>query len=185
MKRNYWPLFFIGIFSFVFGMIIWTIKSATSVPLNPDKSFLKTYQEVDENYNNIITSNVNFVNKYEIDFFLNDKKINLTIDDIKYSQRVLEKISTHKDLLKVGSNVFTLSIKNKDNKKLENVNIVLNVTKSSTNDSDVIFNNNSFELIDGVYTSTFEIKEENNWNITGSFTIGEDTGYIFVKTNAK
>ena len=53
MKRNYWPLLFIGIFTFTLGMIIWTIKSAVSVPVIEDNSFMKKYQDVDENYNNI------------------------------------------------------------------------------------------------------------------------------------
>lgn len=91
MKRNYWPLFFIGIFSFVFGMIIWTIKSATSVPVYEDNSFLKSYQEVDENYNDYMESNLKFLSKYEFEFVLNGKKVELSTQDIKYSQRVLEK----------------------------------------------------------------------------------------------
>ena len=34
-------VFFIGIFSFVFSMIIWTIMSAVSVPVIEDRSFMK------------------------------------------------------------------------------------------------------------------------------------------------
>ena len=32
--------------------------------------------------------------------------------------------------------------------------------------------------------STFEIKEPNNWIITGSFTVDGIIGYIYIKTNA-
>lgn len=184
MKRNYWPIFFIGIFCFVFSMIIWTIKSATSIPIDLDKSFLKSYQEVDENYNTIITSNDKFLSKYDFDFFINDKKIDLSTEDIKYSQRVLEKISIHKELLKVGSNEFKLAIKDKNTGKIEDVNILLNITKSSSNNNDIIFNTNSFDKKNDFYTSKFDIKESNNWNITGTFTIDKDIGYIFIKTNA-
>lgn len=185
MKRNYWPLFFIGIFSFVFGMIIWTIKSASSVPVNPDKSFLKTYQEVDEDYNNMITSNKIFLDKYELEFYINNKKVELSTDDIMYSQRVLEKISKHKDLLVVGDNEFKASVINKNNNQKELVDFALIVTKSSSNNDDIVFNTNSFENNNEVYTSKFNITEENNWNITGSFKINDDIGYIFIKTNAK
>ena len=31
---------------------------------------------------------------------------------------------------------------------------------------------------------TFEIKEPNNWIITGSFTVDGIIGYIYIKTNA-
>ena len=73
-KRNYWPLFFIGIFSFVFSMIIWTIMSAVSVPVIEDRSFMKKYQDVDENYNNMMDSNSLFLSKYDFEFYVNDKK---------------------------------------------------------------------------------------------------------------
>ena len=89
MKRNYWPLFFIGIFGFTIAMIIWTIKSAVSVPVVEDRSFMKKYQDVDDHYNEIMDSNKLFLSKYDFELILNDKKFSLTTDDIKYSQRVM------------------------------------------------------------------------------------------------
>ena len=100
MKRNYWPIFFIGIFTFVFSMIVWTVKSAVSLPVIEDHSFMKKYQDVDENYNDMMTLNNIFLSKYNLELNVNDKKFDLTTSDIKYSQRVLEKYSEHKDVLK-------------------------------------------------------------------------------------
>ena len=82
MKRNYWPLLFIGIFTFTLGMIIWTIKSAVSVPVIEDNSFMKKYQDVEEHYNEMMDSNVLFRSKYNFDFFINDKQFALTTEDI-------------------------------------------------------------------------------------------------------
>ena len=104
MKRNYWPLFFIGIFSFVFSMIIWTIMSASKVPVIEDHSFMKKYQDVDENYNKMMDSNALFLSKYNFELSINDKIFGLTTDDIKLAQRVVEKYSQHKNILKVGQN---------------------------------------------------------------------------------
>ena len=73
MKRNYWPLFFIGIFGFVFSMIVWTVKSAVSVPIIEDKSFMKKYQDVDEHYNDMMTSNAAFLSKYNFELMVNEK----------------------------------------------------------------------------------------------------------------
>jgi len=39
MKRNYWPLLFIAIFSFTLGMIIWTVMSAIKLPVMKMKVF--------------------------------------------------------------------------------------------------------------------------------------------------
>lgn len=185
MKRNYWPLFFIGIFSFVFSMIIWTIVSATSVPVQEDYSFMKKYQDVDDHYNEIILANDSFLKKYDFYFFVNKKRVELTTQDIKYSQRVLEKISKHKDLLVVGDNELEISIINKDTKQNEAIEIMLVITKSSTNDEDIVLNNTTFTNENNVYKTKFNISQENNWNITGNIKTASEVGSLFIKTNAK
>lgn len=185
MNRNYWPLFFIGIFSFVFGMIIWTIVSATKVPVYEDKSFLRTYQDVDENFNDIVNSNKIFSSKYNLKFFINGKDVGLTTSDINYSQRVLEKKSIHKDLLKEGTNNIKVVVEDKAGKKLDGIDISLIITKSISDDADKIFNTNSFKLENDEYKTTFNIENINNWNITGKITTKDNsTAYIYVKTNA-
>lgn len=184
MKRNYWPLFFIGIFSFVFSMIIWTIVSATSVPVNEDNSFLQTYQEVDDNYNKIMNSNLDFNNKYDLSFILNGKKLPLSTKDIMYSQRVLEKFSKNKNLLNVGDNTLEIVAFDKETGKTNLIDINLVVTKSSSNNKDISLKTDKFTNNENKYTTNFSIDEENNWNITGTFNIADKTGYIFLKTNA-
>ena len=184
MKRNYWPLFFIGIFGFVFSMIVWTVKSAVSVPVIEDKSFMKKYQDVDKNYNDMMNSNIAFLSKYIFQLNINDREINLTTDDIKYSQRVIEKMSLHKDILKVGSNSLKLVILDKNSNEKKEINIQLVVSKSISADSDQILNNDNFVINEKVYSTAFDIKEENNWIITGSFDVDGTIGYIYIKTNA-
>ncbi len=184
MKRNYWPLFFIGIFSFVFSMIIWTIMSATKAPVIEDKSFMKKYQDVDDNYNTMMDSNKLFLSKYDLELNLNGKTFPLTTEDIKYSQRVIEKISQHKDILKVGQNDMKIIISDKITKDKKDASIELVITKVMSNDSDVVLKNENFQNSNGVNSSTFELKEANNWIITGSFTVDGIVGYIYIKTNA-
>ena len=184
MKRNYWPLFFIGIFGFTFAMIIWTIKSAVSLPVVEDKSFMKKYQDVDDNYNTMMDSNKLFLSKYDLELNLNGKTFPLTTEDIKYSQRVIEKISQHKDILKVGQNDMKIIISDKITKEKKDATIELVITKVMSNESDIILRNENFQNSNGVNNSTFELKEANNWIITGSFTVDGIVGYIYIKTNA-
>ncbi len=158
--------------------------SAVKLPVHEDKSFLKTYQDVDSNFNNMMTSNKIFKHKYNLEFILNTKKLGLTTSDIKFSQRVLEKKSIHKDLLKNGTNNLTINIYDKKTSKKLAVKINLNITKSILNDSDIGLSNKNFSNNLNQYSSKFEINDENNWNITGTFTIGNDIGYIYIKTNA-
>ena len=184
MKRNYWPLFFIGIFGFTFSMIVWTIKSAVSVPVVEDKSFMKKYQYVDDNYNQIMDSNKLFLSKYNFELELNGFKFPLTTEDIKFSQRVIEKVSAHKDALKVGQNNIKIVATDKITNEKKNINIEIVVSKTISNDSDLILKDENFSVDNNTYNSTFEIKEANNWLITGSFTIDGILGYIYIKTNA-
>ncbi len=184
MKRNYWPLFFIGIFGFTFAMIIWTIKSAVSLPVIEDKSFMKKYQDVDDHFNEMMDSNKLFLSKYDFELTLNGKVFPLTTEDIKYSQRVIEKISQHKDILKVGNNDMKIIISDKITKNKKDATIELVITKVMSNESDIILRNENFQNSNGVNNSTFELKEANNWIITGSFTVDGIIGYIYIKTNA-
>ena len=184
MKRNYWPLFFIGIFGFTFAMIIWTIKSAVSVPVIEDKSFMKKYQDVDDNYNTMMDSNKLFSSKYDLELTLNGKVFPLTTEDIKFSQRVIEKYSPHKNLLKVGNNSLKVVIIDKNTNEKKDAIINLTISKTISADSDQLLTNENFTNSDKIYTSNFEIKESNNWIITGDFIVDGINGYIYIKTNA-
>lgn len=183
-KLNLWPLFFIGIFSFVFGMIIWTIVKSSEAKITEDYSFLKKYQEVDASYDDIINSNKRFLEKYELSLKINDKILPLTLEDIKYSQRVLEKVSNHKDLFKVGDNDFVLNVIDIKNKQNQNIIVNLQIEKSISENDNILLNNNNFKNENGNFKSIVKIKDINNWHITGTIKVNDDTGYIFIKTNA-
>ena len=184
-KRNYWPLYFIAIFAFTVYMIIWTIYKATQAPVVEDRSFMQKYQYVDENYNNIMTSNINFLEKYSLELDLNGKIFPLTTEDIKYGQRVIEKYSNHKDVLKVGENSLKILVLNKTTKEIVPINIDLLITKTMSDDSNLNLKDENFTKDKNIYTTNFSLNEETNWIITGSFKVENETGFIFIKTNAK
>ena len=158
--------------------------SAVSVPVIEDRSFMKKYQDVDENYNNMMDSNSAFLDKYSFELYLNEKKFDLSTTDMMYAQRVIEKHSKHKDSLKVGENSLKIVIIDKQTNEKKDVDVSLIVTKSIADDSDIVLNSEKFFNDNKIYSTKFEIKESNNWIISGSFKVGENIGYIFIKTNA-
>ena len=184
MKKNYWPIFFIGIFGFTFSMIVWTIKSATSISITPDKSFMKKYQDVDEHFNEMMESNKKFLDKFDFEMLLNENKLLLSTDDIKYSQRVLEKISLHRNNLKVGQNTVKIFVIDKITKEKKDISIELIISKSIADDGDLLLKNDNFQIDNKTYSSSFQLKDAHNWIITGSFVVDGITGYIYIKTNA-
>ena len=58
------------------------------------------------------------------------------------------------------------------------------LVKTISNDSDKLLSNGDFVENDKTYIADFEIKESNNWIITGSFVVDGITGYLYIKTNA-
>lgn len=180
-KINYWPLLFIAIFTFTLGMIIYTIVSAINTPVNEDKTFLLSYHNIDANFNKIMENNDAFVKKYDFIIHINKKPFPLSTKDIFYSQRVLEKKSTHKDLLIKGSNTIIIEVINKETKKNVFFEGAFRVTKSTNNASDIDFSNKNTKM----FKSEVIIPIEGNWNITGSVKMKDkNIASFYIKTNA-
>ncbi|WP_419763818.1 MAG: hypothetical protein ACNI28_08430 [Arcobacter sp.] len=181
-KRNYWPLLFIGIFSFTFAMIVWTIVSAVNTPVHEDKSFLSSYHNVDGDYNDIVFSNEKFSKKYNIKTKINEKVFDgLLISDVFLSQRVIGDKSSHKDIFKKGSNRITFEISDKNGLKIDNVDINFKVTRSTNSYSDIDISN----VENKTNTFVFDLEKEGNWNITGTIEISDgEKGYFYIKSNA-
>ena len=87
------------------------------------------------------------------------------------------------NLLKVGNNTLKVVVTDKITNEKKDVIIDLTVSKTISNDSDKVLTTNDFANEEKTYISNFEIKEENNWIITGSFIVDGITGYIYFKKN--
>lgn len=181
-KRNFWPLLFIGIFTFTFAMIVWTIVSAVNTPVHEDKSFLSTYHNVDGDYNDIVTSNENFSKKYNIKMQINEKVFDsLVISDVFLSQRVIDNKSMHKDIFNKGSNKVSFEIIDVNSLKVDNAIINFKVTRGTNSYSDIDMSNSENRN----YAFNFNLEKEGNWNITGTIDTNDgEKGYFFIKSNA-
>lgn len=180
-KRNYWPLLFIGIFVFTLGMIIWTIYSAIKVPVNEDETFLKRYHNLDQSFNEVISSNEDFKKDYTFKITINKNELGLITKDIFYSQRVLEKKSKHKNIFKKGINTISFKIINKANLLENTLKINFRVTRATNNKMDMNFTQND---LNKNYDGKFNIDTEGNWNITGIVeTKDGKRAYFYIKSN--
>lgn len=185
MKRNYWPIFFIGIFSFTFGMIVWTIYSATQVPVHEDEAFLKSYHDLDRDFNEIVISNEKFLKKYDFDIKINERNFDLVISDIFLSQRVLEEKSKHKNIFINGNNKISIKIKDKNsNNFIKNSVISFRISRPTNHNSTMDFMNKDFKIVDEKYDLDVKLPLKGNWNITATFKIENDIGYLYIKSNA-
>ena len=180
-KYRLWLLFFFAIFSFTFSMIIWTITQASKAPVHKDESFLHSYQHVDNNFNDMMESNRKFIEIYDVTVFLNDKSTALDIEDIFYSQRVMEKRTNHKDMLNIGQNRISVTIKDKNGDYISDAKINIRVMRTGESYNDI--NLDDFKFANNGYSSNAELKIKGRWNITGVIEIKGLKGYLFIKTN--
>jgi hypothetical protein len=184
-KYHFWLLFFFFIFGYTFSLIIWTIKSAVETPVYEDRSFMEKYQDVDDNYNKMVISNIKFNLRYDTKVMINSRTVGMNFSDIQYGQRSLEKYSKNQELFHLGENSLSLEIIDKESKSLvTDANISFQVTRPIKNDHDI--NLNSFNYSDGKYTTdAINLKLQGYWNIIGKIIIGEDVGYLYIKTGIK
>jgi len=181
-KYHFWLAFFFFIFGITFAMIIWTIKSAVNTPVYEDRSFMTSYQDVDENFNQMVISNAKFNAKYDCVVTINNKTVGMELSDLLYGQRSLKKMSTNQQILKVGENRLSLIVKDKATKSIvDNAIVEFQITRPIEDMYDI--NLNDFKIINGHYSAFATIEKEGNWNIIGKVTIGDDIGYLYIKTN--
>lgn len=184
-KRNYWPYLFIGIFSFTFSMIVWTIYSAVNTPVHEDETFLKSYQDLDEHYNDVVNANRVFKSKYNFEIVFNeDKKFDLVIDDMFKAQRVIEKNSKHKKSFIKGKNKVSIKVTDKAGNLVKDLDINFRISRPTNHKYTMDFKTSDFKLEDNTYIAYFDLPLKGNWNVTGNFNSSDDKAYFYIKSDA-
>jgi hypothetical protein len=145
---------------------------------------MSNYHIVDDNYNQMIIDNHNFNSKYDTKITINNRIIDMGISDILYGQRSLKKRSTNQNMLVVGDNSISIKIsKRGSNTIISDANISIQITRAIEDSYDI--NLNEFKFVDGLYSSLAKVNIKGNWNIIGKIMIGNDVGYLYIKTNTK
>jgi len=183
-KYHLWLAFFFFIFGITFAMIVWTVKSAVQTPVYEDRSFMTSYQDVDENYNQMLVSNAKFNAKYSCNVKINGKRVGMELSDLLYGQRSLEKMSKNQKLLVLGENkIFLYIVDKKTAKVINSAKVEFQITRAIEDMLDVSLND--FKFTDDLYATSLNITKDGYWNIIGKVTIGSDTGYLYIKTSTQ
>ena len=179
-----WLIYGLFILKFLIGLylIYWTVYMTfqSDVGQDEDNAFLNTYHKIDRGFNEIAKQNIDFATKYNIKFNLNNEKIiGLSYDDVFLAQRVIKDRNIRKNILKVGTNKFTIQVQDKQGNEIKNKTINILITKSTNHLEDIklkFINEDS---------KTFMIKSKGYWNITGTVEVDGLKGSFYIKTNAK
>jgi hypothetical protein len=180
-KRTVYTLF-IAKFVFSLAMIFWTIKMTlgAGVGTDDDTTFMSYYQNVDDNYNQLMAANQKFEEKYTVDITINDFSLDkLDVDDIYLSQRVIKKRELRKNILRVGENNIVIKVYDKitnDEIKGYTTDIIFTMASSHKHNQEIQLKNSE--------KSTVRLTQKTFWNIMGRINIQNQNGQFFIKTNA-
>jgi len=181
-KYHFWLAFFFIVFGGTFSMIVWTVKNTVETPVYEDKSFFSTYHNIDDNFNKIMAQNHHFNLLYDVKVKINKKIVGMEIKDAFLGQRSIKKHSIHKNMLKVGVNTLSISIRDKKSQEVvSDANLTFQITRAIVDKYDIDLDKFIYE--NGVYKTTAKINKAGNWDIQGIVKIAKDVGYFFIKTN--
>jgi len=157
-KANYWPHFIVASIFGVAGLCVWTVKIAVEHPVEMDSFYFDSYQNVDQDYNNIILQQQAFDKKYSVDIANNN--------------------------FIIGMNSLTVSIKDLAGEKvISDANVTVVITRPDTQRLDK--KPKVLSVDNGVYTfSNFDIQKLGRWQIMSKVTIGELTTFKKLEVNA-
>ena len=155
--KSFWPYGIILAITFIILSSITTVIIAVNSPHDMDSTYLQSYQNVDENINEILEKQAKFDENFVVD--------------------------VKKDNFIIGKNYFDLIIKDKNGKGIDGAKIILHLTRPdvSSLDQDLKAEMKG----NGIYHfSNFELKNLGRWQIESKITINGYEGFYKTEINA-
>ena len=172
-QNRLWFAIVMGMLAFGIGMVIWTVKQATSLPVQESNDFMLKYQQADININSIMENKAKFDAKYTIE--LQNKEL-ITLDE-EY-QNINSKRKQEKPVkLAMGENIFSYTINDNQGKRVENAKFTFLLTRPFTRKEDQKEDN--VTISNGLYvTKSINIKNKGRYTLQVKATIDSLTGYL-------
>jgi hypothetical protein len=151
----------------------WTVKSASSMPVQETNDYMLKYQLADININDILRSKQRFDNKYQIE--LKDVEMMVMTDNI-HSMRVQH------DQVKLvkGPNRFSYSVADKSGKIVRDANVSFLLTRPHTVVDDQMIESVSISG-DRYITPDINLSKPGRYTLQLRVKIGNDTGYSHIE----
>lgn len=159
------------ILGFGITMIIWTVKKASSVPVQESNNYMLKYQMADMNINKIMELEEKFNTKYRIEI-QNTQFIELK----ENQQNTNAKRAQGKPIkLNAGANSFSYAI-TEDEKNVNNAKVTFLLTRPHTREDDYLEEN--LTIKDGLYqTKTIKLSKIGRYTLQLKVEIDGLIGY--------
>jgi len=132
-QKSYWPHMILGFLIVGITLSYWTVKSASSLPVQESNEFMMKYQQADKHINDILAQKARFDKKYKIE--IEAKTVMHKIENSKAFKELRSVI------LKEGKNSFVYHVTDLDNRPVSDANVTFLLTRPHTTQDDLLITN--------------------------------------------
>ncbi len=168
-EKTYWPHMILGFLALGITLSYWTVKSASSVPVQESNEYMMKYQQADININEILNRKAAFDQHYIIEI-VGVKKAMYKLENVKRAK------AENSVVLTEGLNNFTYVVTTKDGTAVSDANVTFLLTRPHSVREDKYIENIPF--INGKFQiSDINITKAGRYTLQLRARIGEVTGY--------
>ena len=169
-EKTYWPHMIMGFLLIGVTLGYWTVKTATSIPVQESNNYIMKYQQADIHINEIMEKKAHFDASYTIELL-----------DVKKEKIALENVKRAKDervvLLKKGINSFNYKVYAKNDHQVDDANVTFLLTRPHTQKDDVLKEN--IPSVNGRYkVENIQIEKPGRYVLQLKVQIGDEAGYL-------
>ncbi len=176
-EKTYWPHMILGFLLLGMTLSYWTVKSASSVPVQESNDYMLKYQQADMNINEILERKAAFDQRYTIEI-VDVKKEMIELENAKRAK------AENSVVLKQGKNSFTYVVAAKDGTAVSDANVTFLLTRPHSVREDKYVENIPF--VDGKFqVSNINITKAGRYTLQLRAKIGETIGYLQIPAYLK
>lgn len=175
--KTYWPHMILGFLVVGLTLSYWTVKSASSIPVQESNQYMLKYQIADMNINQIMEKKIAFDKAYNI-HILDVERMVMT-DNVNSNRPQPNPVK-----LSHGMNLFSYEVVAKNGTKVSDANVTFLLTQPHSRDQDQLFTNVPYE--DGKYQiRDVEITKAGRYTLQLRAEVGDTMGYSEVSAYLK
>ena len=168
-KKTYWPHMILGFLFIGISLGYWTVKSASSLPVQESNQYMLKYQMADMNINLIEQLKIAFDKAYAI-HIVNAETMVMT-DNVNSNRPQPNAVKLSK-----GTNIFTYEVVTKNGTSVPDANVTFLLTQPHSRSQDQLFVNVPY--VDGKYQiSDVHITKPGRYTLLLRAEIGNTMGY--------
>jgi hypothetical protein len=175
--KTYWPHMILGFLTIGITLSYWTVKSASSMPVQESNQYMLKYQTADMNINQIMERKIAFDKAYNINIL--DVETMVMTDNVNSNRPQLNPVK-----LSQGINAFSYEVISKDGMSVSDANVTFLLTQPHSRKEDKLFVN--IPYVDGKYKITdVNITKAGRYTLQLRAEVDDTMGYSEVSAYLK